>query len=81
MKQCKWLELIKDYDCEILHQLGKANRVADALCWNSSSTLISICMLSKSFQKEISDFGMEIITEKLSALTSQSNLLESIKFY
>lgn len=26
-----WLELIKDYDCEINYHLGKANVVADAL--------------------------------------------------
>ena len=31
MRQRKWLELVNDYDCEILYHLGKANRVADAL--------------------------------------------------
>ena len=43
--------------------------------------LMSIGMLSKSLQKEISDFGMEIIIGKLSILTLQSNLLESIKLH
>ncbi|TYK21928.1 ty3-gypsy retrotransposon protein [Cucumis melo var. makuwa] len=31
MRQRRWLELVKDYDCEILYQSGKANVVADAL--------------------------------------------------
>ncbi|GJZ45544.1 putative reverse transcriptase domain-containing protein [Tanacetum coccineum] len=31
MRQCRWLELLSDYDCEIRYYLGKANVVADAL--------------------------------------------------
>ncbi|KAI3715043.1 hypothetical protein L6452_22009 [Arctium lappa] len=31
MRQRKWLELLKDYDCELLYHTGKANVVADAL--------------------------------------------------
>ncbi|GKE99451.1 putative reverse transcriptase domain-containing protein [Tanacetum coccineum] len=31
MKQCRWLELLSDYDCEIRYHLRKANVVADAL--------------------------------------------------
>ena len=31
MRQRRWLELIKDYDCEILYYPGKGNVVADAL--------------------------------------------------
>ena len=31
MRQRRWLELIKDYETEILYHLGKANKVADAL--------------------------------------------------
>ncbi|KAI3503855.1 hypothetical protein L1887_32310 [Cichorium endivia] len=30
-RQRRWLELLKDYDCEILYHPGKANVVADAL--------------------------------------------------
>ncbi|XP_062118562.1 uncharacterized protein LOC133832204, partial [Humulus lupulus] len=30
MRQRRWLELVKDYDCEILYHPGKANVVADA---------------------------------------------------
>ncbi|GKE19650.1 putative reverse transcriptase domain-containing protein, partial [Tanacetum coccineum] len=31
MRQCRWLEFLIDYDCEIRYHLGKANVVADAL--------------------------------------------------
>ncbi|GKA35899.1 putative reverse transcriptase domain-containing protein [Tanacetum coccineum] len=31
MRQCRWLELLSDYDCEILYHPGKANMMADAL--------------------------------------------------
>jgi ribonuclease HI len=31
MHQRRWLELIKDYDCEIRYHPGKANVVVDAL--------------------------------------------------
>ncbi|KAL5567482.1 hypothetical protein UlMin_024057 [Ulmus minor] len=38
MRQRRWLELVKDYDCEILYHPGKANKVADALSRKSSAT-------------------------------------------
>nr|GFA86215.1 putative reverse transcriptase domain-containing protein [Tanacetum cinerariifolium] len=31
MRQCRWLELLSDYDCEIRYHPGKAKVVADAL--------------------------------------------------
>ncbi|GJW02654.1 putative reverse transcriptase domain-containing protein [Tanacetum coccineum] len=31
MRQCRWIELLSDYDCEIRYHLGKANVIADAL--------------------------------------------------
>ncbi|GKD35081.1 putative reverse transcriptase domain-containing protein, partial [Tanacetum coccineum] len=31
MRQCRWLKLLADYDCEIRYHPGKANIVADAL--------------------------------------------------
>ncbi|KAL4020645.1 hypothetical protein IC575_019426 [Cucumis melo] len=36
MRQRRWLELVKDYDCEILYHPGKANVVADALSRKSN---------------------------------------------
>ncbi|GKG01776.1 putative reverse transcriptase domain-containing protein [Tanacetum coccineum] len=31
MRQCRWFELLSDYDCEICYHPGKANVAADAL--------------------------------------------------
>ena len=37
--------MVKDYDCEILYHMGKANVVADALCRRAESALIQdMCM-------------------------------------
>ena len=81
MRHQRWLELVKDYDCEILYHPGKANRVADALSRKSAGMLMSIGMLPKPLQREISDFNKEMITRKLSVLTLQSGLLETIKLH
>jgi hypothetical protein len=35
MRQCRWLELIKDYNLEIHYHLRKANVVTDALSHKS----------------------------------------------
>ena len=31
LRQCKWVEYMKDYDFELAYHLGKANVVVDAL--------------------------------------------------
>ncbi|GJZ22139.1 putative reverse transcriptase domain-containing protein [Tanacetum coccineum] len=31
MRQCRWLKLLSDYDCDIRYHLGKANVIVDAL--------------------------------------------------
>ena len=39
LRQRRWMELIKDYDCVIDYHPGKANVVADALSRKSAQTL------------------------------------------
>ena len=39
LRQCRWMELIKDYDCVIDYHPGKANVVVDALSRKSVQTL------------------------------------------
>lgn len=44
MRQRRWLDVLKDYDCEILNHPGKANVVADALSrYPVGEPLRSIC--------------------------------------
>ena len=45
MRQRRWLDVVKDYDCEILYHTGKANMVADTLCRKSAeSSTLATCM-------------------------------------
>lgn len=45
MRQRRWLELISDYDCEIMYHSGKANVVADSLsCKTYKKTIRGISM-------------------------------------
>mgnify|MGYP001549209286 CR=1 FL=1 len=45
MRQRRWLDVGKDYNCEILYHLGKANVVADALSRRADSAPIrDVCM-------------------------------------
>ncbi|KAJ9546535.1 LOW QUALITY PROTEIN: hypothetical protein OSB04_019078 [Centaurea solstitialis] len=45
MRQRRWLDVVKDYDCEILYHPGKANVVADALSRKTAHTSLRISHL------------------------------------
>jgi hypothetical protein len=42
LRQRRWMELLKDYDCTIQYHPGKANVVTDALSRKSSRSLAHI---------------------------------------
>ena len=42
MRQRRWIELLKDYDCIIQYHLGKANVVADTLSRKSVGSLAKV---------------------------------------
>ena len=56
MRQRRWLELVKDYDVEILYHPGKVNMVVDALSQKSAhtSTLITT---QKAIQQDLEHTG------------------------
>nr|GEW91756.1 reverse transcriptase domain-containing protein [Tanacetum cinerariifolium] len=45
MRQCRWLELLSDYDCEIHYHPGKENVVADALSRKEREPLLRVWAL------------------------------------
>ena len=79
MRQRRWLELVKDYDCEIRYHPGKANKVVDALSRKSPANLVALHALPTSLQKEVYNAKIELVTGQLSTLTLQSSILEDIK--
>ena len=60
MRQRRWLELIKDYDMEIIYHEGKANVVADAL---SRKSVHALCMAMSQvrLREEIREMGINVI--------------------
>jgi len=66
MRQCRWLELVKDYDVEILHHPDKANVVADAL---SRKTAHSSAMLTRqhNIQREFERAQIAVLVRKAAA--------------
>ena len=70
--QGRWLELLKDYNFTINYYSGKANKVADALSRKSTDNVAMLRGLSKELIKEIVEFGLEIVSGKLSSLHVRS---------
>ena len=83
MRQRRWLELVKDYDCEINYHPEKANVVADALSRKSLATITVKHVDMKHLLMDLHKLELEIVptglTERLAALTLQPTILERIK--
>ena len=81
MRQRRWLELIKDYDCAINYHPGKANIVADVL---SRKERLNLLTSSEELVEDFQKLKTEIHTEKgtieiLNTMTFQLTLLDKIK--
>ena len=78
MRHRRWLELIKDYDYEILYHPGKAKMVANALSIKERLKIImSLGEFIRDFEKmEIEVKVTEAGTEKLFEIAIQTELSE-----
>jgi hypothetical protein len=79
----RWLELIKDYDCEINYHPGKPNVVADALSRKSTVELASLGISQPQLIREFAGIRLEVVGKgtptHLANLMVQPELLERIK--
>ncbi|KAL4028091.1 hypothetical protein IC575_011283 [Cucumis melo] len=81
MRQRRWLELVKDYDCEILYHPGKANVVADALSRKVSHSAALITRQAPLHRDlERAEFAVSVgaVTMQLAQLTVQPTLRQRI---
>ncbi|KAL0546357.1 hypothetical protein IC582_016265 [Cucumis melo] len=81
MRQKRWLELVKDYDCEIFYHPGKANVVADALSRklsHSAALITRQAPLLRDFERAEIAISVEEVTSQLAQLSVQSTLRQRI---
>ena len=60
MKQRRWVELIKDYECTIEYHLGKANVVADALNRKPTGSISHLKVVYLSRLVELRSLGVRL---------------------
>ncbi|KAL4038666.1 hypothetical protein IC575_002289 [Cucumis melo] len=81
MRQRRWLELVKDYDCEILYHPGKANVVADALSRKVSHSAALITQqtpLHRDLERAEIAVSVGAVTMQLAQLMVQPTLRQRI---
>ncbi|KAA0035721.1 ty3-gypsy retrotransposon protein [Cucumis melo var. makuwa] len=81
MRQRRWLELVKDYDCEILYHPGKANVVADALSRkvsHSAALITRQAPLHQDLERAEIVVSIGAVSMQLAQLTVQSTLRQKI---
>ncbi|KAL4038220.1 hypothetical protein IC575_001828 [Cucumis melo] len=80
-RQRRWLELVKDYDCEILYHPGKANVVADALSRkvsHSAALITRQAPLIRDLDRAKIAVSVGVVTIQLAQLTVQPTLRQKI---
>jgi hypothetical protein len=61
MRQRRWLELIKDYDLEVLYHPGKANVVADALSRKVHCNCLIMELYSGTLREDMRKLRLKIV--------------------
>ena len=78
LRQRRWLELIKDYDCTIEYHPGKANVVADALSRKSRLLKSALCGIRASLLSELRGFKAVMTAESSGSLLAQFHVRSSL---
>lgn len=76
MRKRRWLESIKDYDCEIKYHPRKVNVVVDVL---SQKAFMSHIIVQKELQQKILKEQIEVVIYALARMEIRSTLLDEIK--
>ncbi|KAL2230223.1 UNVERIFIED_CONTAM: Transposon Tf2-12 polyprotein [Sesamum indicum] len=83
LRQRRWIELLKDYDCTIDFHPGKANVVADALSRKSSSTLANLGSHNQTLLLEMRSMNTKLEVDQvaglLAALQIKPDFVDQIK--
>ncbi|XP_056177017.1 uncharacterized protein LOC130140748 [Syzygium oleosum] len=81
MRQRRWMELLKDYDCDIMYHPGKANRVANALSRKSSMAHVMIKEWTLLERLRDSEFKFEVshVSNLLAALRIEPEIQTKIR--
>ena len=69
MRQRCWLELVKDYDCEILYLPRKANVVVDALSRKGLGQLYNARQIFRELVDDMTRAGIELVAGQLANIT------------
>jgi hypothetical protein len=78
MRQRRWLEVIKDYDLEVLYHPGKANVVADALS-RKHCNYVTLEPYNEALCEEMRKLNLELVEHgNLYAVCIESSLHERI---
>ncbi|KAI3744946.1 hypothetical protein L1987_58044 [Smallanthus sonchifolius] len=87
MRQRRWLELVKDYDCEILYHPRKANVVANALSHKEEHHPIRVkaykLMITPDFMSQLRDAQIEALKGeniKKERIVDQEKFLEENEY-
>jgi len=81
LRQRRWLELLKDYDVNILYHLGKANVVADALSRRSMGSLAHVDPEKRQLAREIhqlSSLGVRLVDSEDGGVVLQNTAKSSL---
>ncbi|KAA0041109.1 hypothetical protein E6C27_scaffold128G00120 [Cucumis melo var. makuwa] len=78
LRQRRWLELIKDYDCTIEYHPGKANVVANALSRKSRLPKSALCGIQVALLNELKGSKAVVTTEDSGSLLAQFQVRSSL---